>query len=85
VFVQQGSIFTSVPLEMLAKFNDLHKIAGAMRLHAAECVFGVPDQQQNKCLTFRKRRPKLAAMNSMDILFFTFALPGTLPQRPGPR
>ncbi|RSZ60747.1 hypothetical protein HF313_18385 [Massilia atriviolacea] len=70
---------------MLAKFNVLRKTDGERRVRAPESAFRVPEQQQNERLTFRKRGHKLAAMNSMDILFFTFALPGTLPQRPGPR
>ncbi|UOD29352.1 hypothetical protein INH39_28735 [Massilia violaceinigra] len=72
-------------MKMLAKFNVLRKIDAAVRQKPAINLMFVLKQQQNKRLTFLKQRPKLAAMNSMDILFFTFALPGTLPQRPGPR
>ncbi|NHZ42723.1 hypothetical protein [Massilia aquatica] len=72
-------------MKMLAKFNVLRKIHAAVRQKPAPNLMFVLNQQQNKRLTFLKHRPKLAAMNSMDILFFTFALPGTLPQRPGPR
>jgi hypothetical protein len=85
VFVQQTGIFTPVPMKMLAIFNFLRKIAGMARATPGGSAVCVHDQQHNKCLTFRKSRPKLAAMNSMDILFFTFALPGTLLQRPGSR
>ncbi|CUI02677.1 hypothetical protein BN2497_131 [Janthinobacterium sp. CG23_2] len=85
VIVQLSSIFTPEHLEMLAIFNVLIKIPILAWRRWAGTGLCVTNQQQNMSLTFLKWGNKLAAMNSMDILFFTFGLPARCPQRPGPR